>query len=73
MTAPSTRSELAAAIRRINALYRSVPEGKRPEVRWDAADDALEAALTADSRRVALAAIRAWETHWRSIIREVAR
>lgn len=69
----SIRSELAAAIRRVNRLYREMPKEARPDVHWDGADDALEDALKADSHRQALAAIREWETHWRSIFREVSR
>jgi hypothetical protein len=73
MVASSVRSKLAAAVRRVNQLYRELPEEIRPDIQWSAADDALEDALKADSHRRALAAIREWEAHWRSIFREVSR
>ena len=69
----SIRSELAAAIRRVNRLYRELPEEIRPEVRWDSTDDALEAALKADGHRQALDAIAAWENHWIGLFEGVAR
>lgn len=74
MSAPfSVRAELAAAIRRVNRRYRELPEDVRPEVRWDAADDALEAALKADGHREALDAIAAWEGHWIGLFEEASR
>ena len=69
----SVRSELAAAIRRVNRAYRELPEDVRPEVRWGAADDALEAALGAGSHREALDAVREWERHWLGLFEEASR
>jgi hypothetical protein len=69
----SVRAELAAAIRRVNVAYSALSDDHRPKVCWDAADDALEAALKAPSHRRALDAIREWERHSFSIFEEVAR
>lgn len=67
----SVRAELAAAIRRVNVRYSAIPEDRRPDVRWDAEDDALERALKTRDRASALAAIRAWERRWQGIFEEV--
>lgn len=68
----SVRAELAASIRRVNIAYNALPVDRRPDVHWEAADDALEAALRADSHRQALDAIEEWERHWLGLFEEVS-
>lgn len=73
MTANSIRAELATAFRAVGAEYRRLPDGKRPDVSWNATDDLLEAALGTDDREKAMAAIREWERHWLGLFEEAAR
>ncbi len=62
---PSPRSELAAAVRRVNAAFHRLPESGQGGV--DLSVDALEhevaAAADEGNRERALAAVRAWEGH----------
>lgn len=70
-TDPDVGAELAAAMRRVAAAYEALSADRRPGVRWDAEDDALERALKTRDRASALAAIRAWERRWQGIFEEV--
>jgi len=64
------RGELAAAVRRANALYRRHPE-PRPAVigdSWDALERELDAAFEAEDRERALSAIRGWLAHIEAVL-----
>jgi hypothetical protein len=61
----SVRTELAAAVRRVNAIYARRGDPK-PEVvggDWDRLEAEVDAAIKDGDRDRALAAIRAWEAH----------
>ncbi len=65
-TLPDVNFELAAAVRRVNALYRKVPDEHRPDAtgeRWDALEAELDARCGAGDRAGALRAIADWEQH----------
>ena len=66
MSSNSTRCELAAAIRRVNAAFNRCPPSVRPAVDGDAWRD-LEAEIDRASakgdREVALLAIERWESY----------
>lgn len=73
MSEPTIRALLADAVRRVNVRYNQIPADRRPKIRWEAADDALEAVLTAGDRGRALEAIDEWENHWMTLFGEVSR
>jgi hypothetical protein len=66
MTAPTIRTELAAAVRAVNAAYSRLPEPARKqiEIHFDGLDREVDAAILADDRERALRAIAAWRQHW---------
>lgn len=63
---PSVRSELAAAVRKVNAAFARLPAEAQGQV--DVAVDPVEAevdaAILAGDRDRAIAAIRAWCGYW---------
>ncbi|HET6999350.1 MAG TPA: hypothetical protein VFI03_12265 [Solirubrobacterales bacterium] len=65
---PGINTELAAAVRAINAAYnRLSPAAQgRVEIAYDAMEAEVDAAILAGDRTRALAAIRAWRGHWLS-------
>jgi len=69
----SIRAIAATAIRQVNARYRQIPEEKRPDVAWSAADDVLEDALRERNRDRALEGIAAWRDHWLGLLEEASR
>lgn len=75
MTAPSIRTELAAAVRAVNAAYNGLPVSARKqiEIAYDGLDREVDAAILADDRDRADAAIRAWKQHWLGVFEEAAR
>lgn len=61
---PGIGTELAAAIRRVNAAYLAIPERHRPAAApWAALELEVDAACAAGDRDRALAAIAAWRDH----------
>lgn len=75
MTENSVRSELAAAIRAVNAEFRRLPENARSQLDLSTndLDRELDIALLADDRGRALRAIEAWREHHIALIRRAAR
>jgi hypothetical protein len=68
---PGINAELAAAVRRINALYMRIPEGRRPNVdgsRWRELEAQIDARCAAGDREGALHAIESWERHAREVL-----
>ncbi len=68
---PGIRAELAAAVRKVNAIYGHIPESAWPDVdgdAWEQLEQEIDAASAADDRDRALAAIRRWEDHARSAL-----
>jgi surfactin synthase thioesterase subunit len=65
VTATSVRTELAAAVRAVNAAYNRVPVDSRPDpASFDPLEAEVDAACLSDDRERAMAAIRAWRSHW---------
>lgn len=61
---PGISTELAAAIRKVNAAYLAIPERHRPAAApWAALELEVDAARAAGDRDRALAAIYAWREH----------
>ena len=61
---PGISTELAAAVRAVNAAYLRVPERCRPEVAsWGPLEYEVDAACAAGDRDRALTAIHAWRDH----------
>lgn len=75
MTFPSIRSELAAAIRAVNAGYNRLPGDAQDtiSIAYDALEAEVEAAAANEDRERALAAIRAWRGHWLDRFKRAAR
>lgn len=71
----TVRSELAAAIRAVNAEYRRLPENARTQLdlSTDDFDRELDRALLADDRPRALRTIETWKGHHIAMIRRAAR
>jgi hypothetical protein len=64
VTLPGIRTELAGAIRRVNAAYLAIPERHRPPAApWPALEAEVDAACAAGDRDRALAAITSWRDH----------
>ena len=69
-TAVDTRTELTAALGRVNAAYSRLPEDRRPDIvgeDWLGLESEIDRACAADDREAAAGAIAAWETHARSV------
>jgi hypothetical protein len=66
VTPPTIRAELAAAVRAVNAAFNRLPVSARKQIdpRTDPVEDEIDAAMLADDRDRALAAIRAWRGYW---------
>jgi hypothetical protein len=67
---PGVNTELAAAIRRVNALYARCPE-PRPDVdgsRWRELEAEIDHHTAVGDRDGALHAIREWEAHARRVL-----
>jgi hypothetical protein len=63
-TLSGIRTELAVAIRRVNAAYLAIPERHRPPAApWPALEAEVNAACASGDRDRALAAIAAWRDH----------
>ena len=66
MSSNSTRCELAAAVRRVNAAYRRVPESARPDINaqtWRDLEAEIDRAAAKGDREVALLAVEKWEAN----------
>jgi hypothetical protein len=64
------RTELAAAVRRVNAIFYALPDPK-PNVNgwgWSELEEEIDAAITTGDRVRALRAIQRWEAHARSVL-----
>jgi len=64
MSLPGINCELAAAVRRVNALRAANPEAQRPEFdheAWKRLERSLDASCRAGDSERALAAIERWE------------
>ena len=73
MTPTSIRTELAAAVRAVNAAYYRLPvEGRPDPAAFDPLEAEVDAACLDEDRDRALAAIRAWRQHWLARFAEVA-
>jgi len=72
---PTIRAELAAAVRAVNVAFYRLPESARTQIdpRIDPAEDEVNAAILADDRERAMAAIRAWRGYWLDRIEQVAK
>lgn len=67
---PGVNSELAAAVRRINALHAAHPE-PRPDIggnAWRDCEKAIDHAAAVGDPAKALAAVEAWEQHARRVL-----
>lgn len=66
MTPPTIRAELAAAVRAVNAAYFRLPAEAQDKIdpRADPVEAEVNAAILADDRARAMAAIRAWRGYW---------
>ena len=75
MTENSVRSELAAAVRAVNAEFLRLPDNARNQLDLSTIDLDLELdrALLADDRGRALKAIQSWREHHITLIRRAAR
>ena len=75
MSETSTRTELAAAVRAVNAAFARLPREIQDhiEIASDDLDRELDRALLADDRRRAMAAINTWRDHHLAQIRRVRR
>jgi hypothetical protein len=75
MTAASIRTELAAAIRKVNAEFARLPRQVQDSIviSYDDLDKEIDAAILADDRARALAALRAWVQHWLATLEEAAQ
>jgi len=75
MTAPTIRTELAAAVRAVNAAYNRLSENARTQIdpRTDPVEIEVDAAVLAGDRDRAMDAIRAWRGYWIDRIERVAR
>lgn len=75
MAANSVRSELAAAIRAVNAEFLRLPEAARSQLDLSTndLDRELDRALLTDDRGRALKAIESWRDHHIALIRRAAR
>lgn len=75
MTAPSVRAELAAAVRAVNAAYARLPRPAqdRIDIYTDGIEGEIDAAILAEDRDRALAAIRAWQGYWLDRFARAAR
>jgi hypothetical protein len=62
MILPGIRTELANAIRAVNARLLELPESKRPELAtaWSELEDEIEAACARGDHTVAEAAVERW-------------
>lgn len=61
---PGINTELAAAVRAVNASWLAIPEPYRPPAAvWLPLEAEVEAACDAGDRDRALAAIEAWKLH----------
>jgi hypothetical protein len=72
----SVNAELAAAVRRVNALYVRVPEDRWPDVnaeRWARLEARIDSALRLGQRTAALRAIEDWERHATRELTEVEK
>lgn len=75
MTSSTIRAELAAGIRAVNASFSRLPQRVQDSIviSYDGLDREIEAAILADDRDRADAAIRAWKQHWLATFEAVAR
>ena len=66
------RTELATAIRSINAAFNRLPVSVQESIRigWDELDAELDDALVSDDRDRAMAAINAWRSHWLGVFED---
>lgn len=75
MSTPTTaRAELAAAVRRVNVAFNTLPESVRDSLDLSSPDleREIDAAILGDDRPRALVAIRAWREHHLQRFREAA-
>lgn len=64
---PGISTELAHAVRAVNAAYLRIPEPYRPEVAaWTPLEYEVDAACAAGNRERALRAIEEWREHYLS-------
>ncbi len=72
---PGVRTELAAAIRQVNAAFNRLPSSTQHsiEIRYDGLDQEIDSAIVNEDRDRALRAIRAWRNHWLATFRRAAR
>ena len=75
MTAPTIRAELALAVRQVNLAYSRLPGPAQDSIaiRTDGVDREIDAAIKADDRPRAEAAIRCWREHWLHQIERAGR
>lgn len=75
MTPPSVRSELAAAVRKVNAEFARLPGDARSQIdpTVDACEAEVNAAILAGDRDRALRAVAAWRDHWLDRIARAGR
>jgi hypothetical protein len=71
----TVRSELAAAIRAVNAAFNRLPREVQDELdlAYDDLDRELDRAAAGDDRARALAAIKSWRDHHLALIRRAVR
>lgn len=74
MSSPSLRTELAAAIRAVNAAFNRLPGDAQDNVDLghNTLDAELDRALAAEDRARALDAIESWRDHHLALIRRAA-
>jgi hypothetical protein len=69
---PGINGELAAAVRRVNAVYSRIPEDDRPDVTgqaWSQLEANLDRSCAAGDYYEARGAIEAWERHAMRVLR----
>jgi hypothetical protein len=66
VSASTVRTELAAAIRAVNAGFNRLPATTQDtiDLRYDGLEAEIDRAILADDRPRAERAIRAWRSHW---------
>jgi hypothetical protein len=73
MALPGVNTELAAAVRAVNAAYNRLPQEGRPDpAAFDPLEQEVDAACLSEDRERALAAIREWRNHWLGLFQEAA-
>lgn len=72
---PGVNAELAAAVRRVNAIYSVIPASRQPDLdgsSWRRLEAEVDRACGAGDREAALLAIKRWEEHAQRVLAPLA-